>query len=503
MDKDLIRHFMTYQEYYRFIGVETKTIDEVQDYMLTVQKMNRNTFNHHLGKMEKNPGLFLISDGRISVDQKKLRECRKELQEIFGIPPDATDPVVENEIHRLEKEVEDLKNQLEKEKATRVLDWMQGKVLLTPSIEIGPLQTPTDEFFLDDPVYDLNPEDYKAFFGGVIDSYLESAADRKSEKELTVGNYQKKGLLQILTDRFLRKRRADKTLEAELSPPDHRRLNLATEDREKKVGQMFRNRYISIGKILNAKWLSNQQKLALFALYSDYHNSSMEKLINFAGDNNVDANLLIENLIQPVTGDSVKQLEEFLRSMAKQSEAKQRLAFARELIQGDWYIRAIYNGKETYFSLVPMEELNEIRQQLGLEKSNFGYKGPMTVRETLQQVAEESTFGQNVQKSKEVTIGQNVQKPKEATIGQNVQKSKEATIGQNVQKSKEDTFGQSGQKFGESSASLGFQIPVHEMSDEELDLDDGFPDIAGMEDLPDEAVSIEDLMEAEKEDTDV
>lgn len=478
MDKEQIRHFMTYLDYYRFVGSESKSLDEVQDYMLGMKK-NRSTIIHHLQELKKNPGLFRISGSRISIDQKKFWEKMGELREIFGIPPDAVDESVGVDIRELKDQIEDLKNQLEKEKAARVLDRMQGKVLLTPSIEIGPLLDPTEEFFLDDPVYDLNPEDYKAFFGGVIDSYLESAADRKSEKELTVGNYQKKGLLQILTDRFLRKRRADETLEAEISPPDHRRIDLAAEDKEKQVGQMFRNRYISIGKILNAKWLSNQQKLALFALYSDYHNSSMEKLINFAGDNNVDANLLIENLIQPVTGDSVKQLEEFLRSMAKQSEAKQRLAFARELIQGDWYIRAIYNGKETYFSLVPMEELNEIRQQLGLEKSNFGYKGPMTVREALQQVAEESTFGQNVQKSEKVTIGQN------------------------VQKSNEDTFGQSGQKFGESSASLGFQIPVHEMSDEELDLDDGFPDMAGMEDLPDEAVSIEDLMEAEKEDTDV
>ncbi|MCR5337560.1 MAG: hypothetical protein K6E75_03285, partial [Lachnospiraceae bacterium] len=58
---------------------------------------------------------------------------------------------------------------------------------------------------------------------------------------------------------------------------------------------------------------------------------------------------------------------------------RMKLDLARELIAGTWYITADYNGKKTRFQLVPIEELNELRQKVGLPVSRFTYgKGGST-----------------------------------------------------------------------------------------------------------------------------
>ena len=63
-----------------------------------------------------------------------------------------------------------------------------------------------------------------------------------------------------------------------------------------------------------------------------------------------------------------------LRQFVKASQVRLKLDFAKELIDGEWYIAADYNGQKTKFQLVPLEEFNELRKAMDLPESLFGYE---------------------------------------------------------------------------------------------------------------------------------
>ena len=54
----------------------------------------------------------------------------------------------------------------------------------------------------------------------------------------------------------------------------------------------------------------------------------------------------------------------FLRQACKASEAKMKRAAAMELIAGEWYVMAMYNGKPCKFQMVPVDEILELRTAL-------------------------------------------------------------------------------------------------------------------------------------------
>lgn len=135
------------------------------------------------------------------------------------------------------------------------------------------------------------------------------------------------------------------------------------------------NRFISLNKIMESGKLTNQEKLMMYAMNSEYHNTHIERLLNYAGAHCINADYLIYILEDPDVCTTYENTVAFLEQFADASEFRMKLNLARELIEGKWYITADYNGRKTKFQLVPIEEINELREKVGLPASEFSYDG--------------------------------------------------------------------------------------------------------------------------------
>lgn len=111
----------------------------------------------------------------------------------------------------------------------------------------------------------------------------------------------------------------------------------------------------------------------MYAMNSEYHNTNVERLLNYAGEHCLNADLLIYILEDPDVCTTYENTVGFLSQFAQASEFKMKLELARELIEGKWYITAEYDGKKTKFQLVPIDEINELRKSVGLPASQYTY----------------------------------------------------------------------------------------------------------------------------------
>ena len=108
---------------------------------------------------------------------------------------------------------------------------------------------------------------------------------------------------------------------------------------------------------------------------SEYHNTHIERLLTYAGAHCINADFLIYILEDPDTYTTYENTVAFLSQFADASEFRMKLNLARELIEGKWHITADYNGQKTKFQPVPIDEINELREKVGLPVSKFSYKG--------------------------------------------------------------------------------------------------------------------------------
>ena len=128
--------------------------------------------------------------------------------------------------------------------------------------------------------------------------------------------------------------------------------------------QMNANRRQSIELLLADNKLSNRAKLALYAGWHEYHGTEMEDLLNYAGDHCLDANYVIRLLEMPDVANNYQNVRGFLRQACKASEARMKREAAKELIAGEWYVIAEYNGKPCRFQMFPVEELLQFEKLL-------------------------------------------------------------------------------------------------------------------------------------------
>lgn len=141
---------------------------------------------------------------------------------------------------------------------------------------------------------------------------------RKAEKKegfiLNYVNYVKRGIQKMFTKTFMAGR--------------------VNELLEKKGQTKFVSNKNYVNNILKEPGFTNQQKLAMYAVFSEYRHSDFEKLLNFAGDNGIDANLLIQWVES--LGDELDYLQNknALRQFAKSTEYKLKYYLAKELLLG-------------------------------------------------------------------------------------------------------------------------------------------------------------------------
>ena len=357
--------------------------------------------------LSEEPAYLKIEDGLISFDVKALAD---DLDDLRGsVIPELFDRAMDNEVtktmaslvsknEKLTEENEMYKKELDeakayiasiekelKEKKEAILKAeLDRKVIVSSSIKIGPIERDIDEIYLTDPTHYCDIEKCVAKYGGILDSFYQEIPDDKQEEnsfeqghDLTLKNYLLKVMKTVGTERFFKKRIKDnaeaKKIEEKVGKimPGH---DTKKKEWEAARDRILRNRYISINKIIAATDLSNQEKLMLYAMNSMYHNTDVERLLLYASQHCINADLLIYLMEDPEVCTTYENTIDFLDMFVKPSEFKMKYEFAKELISGKWYISADYNGKNTKFQLVPIDEFNELREKAGLPKSKFGYK---------------------------------------------------------------------------------------------------------------------------------
>lgn len=237
----------------------------------------------------------------------------------------------------------------------------------------------SDGLFLVDPEYYLDVDACVAKYGGELDSFYEELESDDPEKkgfdpgrELTERNYALRTMKTVGTRRFFSKRIRDNKEVAEFEQ-SYGSVSPVSDKRQEKRKEILQNRFISLNKIIKSDKLTNQEKLMMYAMNSEYHNTNVERLLNYAGEHCINADLLIYILEDPDVCTTYENTVGFLSQFAQASEFKMKLELARELIEGKWYITAEYDGKKTKFQLVPIDEINELRKSVGLPASQYTY----------------------------------------------------------------------------------------------------------------------------------
>lgn len=291
----------------------------------------------------------------------------------------------ENCIKKMRK-MEECIHKLKAELAIRSGEYLktelERKVLVASSISVGPKENVSDECFLVDPEELLDVDACVARYGGELDSFYDEIPTDSSDTgyepghELTEKNHALRTMRTVGTKRFFEKRIRDnaevKKIENNVGQLFPCRGNSRTE-RQRERDKILRNRFISINNIIKSTRLTNQEKLMMYAMNSEYHNTNVERLLIYAGAHCINANYLIYLLEDPDVCTTYENTVAFLSQFADASEYRMKLDLARELIEGKWYITADYNGRMTKFQLVPIEEFNELRKIAGLPISEFSY----------------------------------------------------------------------------------------------------------------------------------
>ncbi|MCF0127390.1 MAG: hypothetical protein HUJ70_02415, partial [Pseudobutyrivibrio sp.] len=269
------------------------------------------------------------------------------------------------EAKRCRDELAMMQQQLVDKTAKDIITCMEKKTLILSGIKSDPPEVLARDFFGDG----SNNNDRKH-----ESRILESLYQIKDqpEKNLTEANYLK---------RVLKSLNPGKLLKARLQAQEKDELQFQDNERTK-----------AIELLLADEQMDNQTKLATYAFWYFEEDEEMQRLLEFAGENAINANYVIRLLEKPKELRNYRTMRAFLQQARMASEAHIKRQTVQELLCGDWQVVADYCGKEAHFRLLPLEELQVFRELLGQKD----LQGAKMVLENVMS----STFGPVDQKSK-------------------------------------------------------------------------------------------------------
>ena len=127
--------------------------------------------------------------------------------------------------------------------------------------------------------------------------------------------------------------------------------------------EIEKNRLESINTILQME-VSNQMKLTLYAAWFDSVDPEMAELLNYAGDQDINADYVIRLLEKPKEYRNYRTMRALMQQAKMASEAHIKREAAVELISGDWYVEANYRGKMCRFQMMPVNEMQQFKKFL-------------------------------------------------------------------------------------------------------------------------------------------
>ena len=371
MDIRLLETIQNYPEVYEYLTSDKDvTMDQLKDYLANEKGIKTGSLARRLKLIEDGAPFISLDGDRIIYDREAASQFVDELAKLLGVEQRQT--------------IRELQEKLRENAANEARTELERKVLVASSIKVGPKVHVSDDTFLVDPEDLLDVDKCVARYGGELDSFYEELPTDEADTgfepghELTERNHALRVMKTVGTSRFLKKRIKDnekvKETETRIGQlfPGH---GDKKSERQRELDKILHNRFISLNNIIKSGGLTNQEKLMMYAMNSEYHNTHVERLLTYAGAHCINADFLIYILEDPDVCTTYENTVAFLSQFADASEFRMKLNLARELIEGKWYITADYNGRKTKFQLVPIDEINELREKVGLPVSEFSYKG--------------------------------------------------------------------------------------------------------------------------------
>lgn len=393
MQRELLRELYgeleKYHEIIAFVGLDSKTRKEITGYLKSID-VPESTVKRYQGELKGGKSKLLICDGEfVSVDKElyfqllesinsnvkienatgKSADVSKVLSNIKTITAKkdvqiATLKKDKEELYAViesyKKELEELelqKQQIIDEKETMKKSVLEQPVLIISSEKILPLASDWEKQFVS-----VNPkEEEKPFFETESDKTQNKEMCPKNKVEgyiLNKANYIRYGIQKVFSDSLM--------------------LQKIKELMEKQGKEKFIPEKPYVKKLLAEQSFSNQQKLALYAAFSEYRHTDFEKLLNFAGDNNVNADLLIQWVESLEDEHDLMQIKNALRQFAKPVEYQMKYELARELLLGIWQVEFLYKGVPSRFRLVSENDIEQVKEMLGLSNDAFTYRDYVT-----------------------------------------------------------------------------------------------------------------------------
>lgn len=119
-----------------------------------------------------------------------------------------------------------------------------------------------------------------------------------------------------------------------------------------------------ITELLNSDLL-NEEKYVKYMLLTPGISRDLLKTLTGAEELGLDANVIISFLEQPNSEFNKEIFEAYVSQVRKGTDYNLKKEFAADLLREDWYIVSdVRGGKEQKYRLVPIDELNEIREKI-------------------------------------------------------------------------------------------------------------------------------------------
>lgn len=236
-----------------------------------------------------------------------------------------------------------------------------------------------DKMFLNDIPLSIDVDRCISKYGGERISFYDTSEVKKkdNEKILNEKNYKKRIAKYLMNVPVLKRWKKDIEDEKEfmeengLKPIKSKAMLKQRTDIdfdnlspiEKGIAESYLRKAKLIEKIMADDTLTNQMKLQIYARLSLAHGTEFEQLINYAADYNINAMWFVSVINDAEIGETYENMRDTLRIFAKASEVRQRLDFARELVDGKWHVVMDYGDeKNVPFVLVPAKEIDAIKE---------------------------------------------------------------------------------------------------------------------------------------------
>lgn len=385
--EEALKHLVTNLDIYRFVGVdEERTPDEIKDYMMNDLERPESTARSNMNAlMSDNRGVLIKSSEGFYISNSRAQELEDLLDEIFKWSENDRRAEERNEIleqrddyYKWWQEEEEanlqLKNQWHKdrekyEKRIRKIESekqeLQGLILnqrfhqntlMLSSVEIGPEEV---GFYKDSqfPFKERHPTiDERTM---EMESYLKEIP---TDVPITSDPHMVDLVGSSLAAVNMRMHQIGHVFSENLM---ERLMEHIGPFKERYLHRYPQRNVLSIEKLLNMTDLTSAEKLALYTVYCDDMSLEKKELLKLAGEEGISADYVIRLLEdKKVSVDTKDRFMAALEIVTDDSEYSMRHKFAMELLEKKWYIKANYCGKEEKFQLVPMVEIDLMKNQL-------------------------------------------------------------------------------------------------------------------------------------------